>query len=204
MVTSEHLTISHSETSLPSFIIPIECIEKAEALHPGHHPLGKKRMDALQQAEVDLKASTDMAGHDLDLTNGIFVLHLYGGGLNHDHEFVTSGLDMRDWWLEGIHNAQANNTKERVTRPISKLTRVRGAVRHCYESATFQIFIAALIFFNFVMQCVQMQMLPAEDSDWENFFEVIENVCTVIYLVELLIRVSSISHSTIPQGVSGN
>ena len=188
MVTSEHLTISHSETSLPSFSIPIECIEKAEALHPGHHPLGKKRVDALQQAEIDLKASADMAGHDLDLTNGIFILHLYGG-TNHEHEFVTSGLDMRDWWLEGIHNAQANNTKERVTRPISKLTRVRGAVRHCYESATFQIFIAALIFFNFVMQCVQMQMLPADGSDWEDFFEVIENICTVIYLVELLINI---------------
>ena len=59
MVCGERMTISHSETSLPSFTIPLECVEKAEALHPGHHPLGKKRMDALQQAELDLKFSPE-------------------------------------------------------------------------------------------------------------------------------------------------
>ena len=133
--------------------------------------------------------SEDMAGHDIDLSSGIFVIHLYGGGTAHDHEFVTAGLDMRDWWLEGIHNAQASNGKAKNTRQISKLTRLRDSVRHFYESASFQIFIASLIFFNFIMQCVQMQMLPVDGSDWEKAFEWIENACTIIYLVELLINI---------------
>jgi len=188
-VCTESLTIAHSEAAPPSYTIPLECIESASALHPGHHPLRQTQIDAIRQAELDLMELEDMAGHDIDLSSGMFVVHLHGGGTAYDHEFVTAGLDMRDWWLEGIHNAQASNTKEKNTRPISKLTRVRDGVRHFYESTQFQIFIAALIFFNFIMQCVQMQMLPDNGSDLAKAFEWIENACTVMYLIELLINI---------------
>ena len=54
-----------------------------------------------------------------------------------------------------------------------------------------QISMAAVIFFNFVAQCVQTQRLDAAGSLGAVFFDALEDVCTLIYCLELALNIFS-------------
>ena len=55
----------------------------------------------------------------------------------------------------------------------------------------FQISMAAVIFFNFVAQCVQTQRLDQPGSPGAVFFDALEDACTLIYCLELGLNVFS-------------
>ena len=145
-VDGENLTVAYDPQTPPFHTIPLQCVEAAAILDPREKPLSTGQLKAVDSAMKLLRplAAGGHAGEqgnyaELDLENGFFEVVLFGHGED-GHLFLAPGPDLRDWWLEGLHNAIASNQHAREAQAKHpQFERARGKARMLYHSSNFQV-----------------------------------------------------------------
>lgn len=164
-------------------LLEIADVELTTSLHVATHTPSRRGSKLAAAANADER--------NIQSSQRLFQITTRAGGLCNGRVYVlrVASPEQRDRWVECIcAAAEAEQERFAAATHNTKLYLWQIKVKAVYDSPWMQCVGALLVLGNFVANVVQFEVLPEQGSPAAHAFKVVEEVFTVLFLLELLVN----------------